>query len=58
MAWEIYLTNEVEAWLDRLMIIDPDSHLQVVSAVEALGMAVPTWAVRWWIGSRVPLYTT
>jgi hypothetical protein len=36
MAWEIYLTDEVESWLDRLLMQDPGSHLQVVAAVEAL----------------------
>jgi hypothetical protein len=41
VTWEIYLTDEVERWLDRLLATDPDSHLQVVSAVEALAEAGP-----------------
>lgn len=41
MTWEIYLTNEVNAWLDRLVRADPDSHRQVVYAIEALAGAGP-----------------
>ena len=41
MTWEIYLTDEVERWLDRLLAADPDSHLQVVSAIEALAEVGP-----------------
>lgn len=41
MTWEIYLTTEVERWLDRLLAADPDSHLQVVSAIEALAEVGP-----------------
>lgn len=38
---EIYLTDEVERWLDQLLVADPDSHLQVVSAIEALAEVGP-----------------
>ena len=41
MTWEIYLTDEVERWLDQLLARDPDSHLQVVSAIEALAEVGP-----------------
>ena len=41
MTWEIYLTDEVERWLDRLMAANPDSHLQVVSAIETLAEVGP-----------------
>jgi hypothetical protein len=41
MAWEIYLTDEVNDWLDHLLEGDVDSHRQVVSAVEALADAGP-----------------
>jgi len=41
MPWEIYLTDEVNDWLDHLLEEDADSHRQVVSAVEALADAGP-----------------
>jgi hypothetical protein len=41
MAWEIYLTDEVNAWLEFLLIDDKESHRQVVSAVEALADGGP-----------------
>src|SRR4051794_5972988 len=41
MAWEIYLTHEVETWLDRLLRDDQRSHLQVTAAVEALAESGP-----------------
>lgn len=34
--WEVYLTDEVDRWLDELMVTDPDSHCQAVYAIEAL----------------------
>jgi len=41
VSWEIYLTDEVNDWLDYLLENDADSHRQVVSAVEALADAGP-----------------
>jgi hypothetical protein len=41
VSWEIYLTDEVNDWLDYLLGNDADSHGQVVSAVEALADAGP-----------------
>jgi hypothetical protein len=41
VAWEIYLTNEVNAWLDGLVRTDSDSHRQIVYAIEALADAGP-----------------
>ena len=41
MSWEIYLTDEVNDWLDHLLEHDADSHRQVVAAVEALADAGP-----------------
>jgi hypothetical protein len=63
MGWEIYLTDEVNDWLDHLLENDADSHRQVVSAVEALADAGPNLgrpraAAPWWIGSRRPRCTT
>lgn len=39
--WEIYLTDEVNAWLDGLAADDPDSYQQVIYAIEALADAGP-----------------
>jgi hypothetical protein len=41
VSWEIYLTDEVNDWLDHLLENDAASHGQVVSAVEALADAGP-----------------
>jgi hypothetical protein len=41
VSWEIFLTNEVNIWLDGLVTADPDSHRQVVYAIEALAEAGP-----------------
>jgi hypothetical protein len=38
---EIYLTDDVLGWLDALLAADPDSHRQIVYAVEALAEAGP-----------------
>jgi hypothetical protein len=40
VAWEIYLTNEVDAWLDALTG-DDATYRQVVYAIEALAEAGP-----------------
>ena len=40
--WEVYLTDEVNAWLDGLLANDPDSHRRVVYAIEALAEAGPS----------------
>lgn len=34
--WEVYLTDEVDRWLDDLAARDPGSHRQAVFAIEAL----------------------
>ncbi|MGD9529170.1 type II toxin-antitoxin system RelE/ParE family toxin [Pseudonocardia sp.] len=34
--WEVYLTDEVDQWLDDLAARDPGSHRQAVFAIEAL----------------------
>lgn len=39
--WEVYLTDEVNRWLDGLLDDDPDSHRQVVYAIEALAEGGP-----------------
>jgi DNA-binding XRE family transcriptional regulator len=41
VAWDIYLTDEVLTWLDRLLRDDVDSHRQVVYAIEALAEGGP-----------------
>jgi hypothetical protein len=40
-VWEVYLTDDVNDWLDDLLAKDPDSHHQVVYAVEALAEGGP-----------------
>ncbi len=39
--WEVYLTDEVNRWLDGLLDNDPESHRQVVYAIEALAEGGP-----------------
>jgi hypothetical protein len=36
MAWEAFLTDEVNEWLDDLATVDDGSYRQVVYAIEAL----------------------
>jgi hypothetical protein len=40
-VWEVYLTDEVNRWLDGLLDNDPESHRQVVYAIEALAEGGP-----------------
>lgn len=39
--WEVYLTDEVDRWLDELAVADPGSHRQAVFAIEALADGGP-----------------
>lgn len=39
--WEVYLTDDVNDWLDGLLANDADSHQQVVYAIEALAEGGP-----------------
>ena len=41
MAWDIYLTTEVEQWLDHLLVHDKGTHALVVAAVELLALSGP-----------------
>ena len=41
MQWEIYLTDDVNRWLDDLAGADEESYRQVVYAVEALAEVGP-----------------
>jgi hypothetical protein len=41
MPWEIFLTDEVNGWLDDLATVDDDSYRQVVYAIEALAEVGP-----------------
>ena len=38
---EVYLTDDVDRWLDELAVNDPDSHRQAVYAIEALAEGGP-----------------
>jgi hypothetical protein len=40
-VWEVYLTDDVDRWLDELAVNDPDSHRQAVYAIEALAEGGP-----------------
>ena len=42
MAWELYLTDEVDAWLDGLAATDVDSYRQVVAGIEVLAEVGPS----------------
>ena len=42
MAWDVYLTDEVDAWLYELAAKDLSSFEQAVIAIEALAEAGPT----------------
>ena len=39
--WEVYLTDDVDRWLDELAVSDPGSHRQAVYAIEALAEGGP-----------------
>jgi hypothetical protein len=41
MPWEIFLTDEVNGWLDDPATVDDDSQRQVVYAIEALAEVGP-----------------
>lgn len=41
MPWEIYLTDEVNGWLDGLGAADENSYRQVIYAIETLADAGP-----------------
>ena len=41
MAWELYLTEEVDAWLDQLAASDRESYELVVAGVEVLAEVGP-----------------
>lgn len=41
MSWEIFLTDEVNGWLDDLATVDDGSYRQVVYAIEALAEVGP-----------------
>lgn len=44
-VWEVYLTDEVNAWLDGLGLTDRQSYQQVVYAIEALAEAGPNLGI-------------
>lgn len=41
MAWELYLTDEVDGWLNDLAETDRDSYVQVVAGIEVLAEVGP-----------------
>lgn len=50
MAWDLYLTSEVDRWLDDLASSDADSYAQVVAGIEVLAEVGPSLGGRWWTG--------
>lgn len=42
MTWELYLTDEVDAWLDELAASDVDSYRQVVAGIDVLAAGGPS----------------
>ncbi len=42
MAWDVYLTGEVDKWLNDLSVADPDSYLQVVAGIDVLSEVGPS----------------
>lgn len=42
MAWDLYLTDEVDDWLDGLAVSDADSYAQVVAGIEVLAAVGPS----------------
>ena len=42
MAWDLYLTDEVDAWLDGLAGSDADSYAQVVAGIDVLSEVGPS----------------
>lgn len=57
MAWDLYLTDEVDEWLDGLATSDPDSYAQVVAGIEVLAEVGPSLDGHWSAGSRAPACT-
>lgn len=42
MAWDLYLTDEVDRWLDALATSDADSYAQVVAGIDVLADVGPS----------------
>jgi hypothetical protein len=47
-AWVIYLTNDVDTWLDDLEVADPNSYVQVNNAISYLAQTVRCLDGPWW----------
>lgn len=42
MAWDLYLTDEVDEWLDDLAASDADPYAQVVAGIDVLAEVGPS----------------
>lgn len=42
MAWDLYLADEVDRWLDDLAVSDADTYAQVVAGIEVLAEVGPS----------------
>lgn len=54
MPWALYLTDEVDAWLNDLATSDRESYEQVVSGIEVLAEVGPNLGLHSSTGSRLP----
>ena len=42
MSWDLFLTDEVDRWLDELATSDADSYAQVVAGIDVLAAVGPS----------------
>ena len=42
MAWDLFLTDELDRWLDDLATSDADSYAQVVAGIDVLAAVGPS----------------
>lgn len=42
MAWDLYLTDEVDDWLHELAVSEPESYAQVVAGIDVLADLGPS----------------
>lgn len=55
MAWDLYLTDEVDLWLDGLATSDIDSYAQVIAGIDVLAEVGPSLGRPLVDRSRVPV---
>jgi hypothetical protein len=55
VVWDLFLTDEVDRWLDDLATSDADSFAQVAAGIDVLAAVGPSWGGRLSIGPRAPV---